>query len=381
MKMKLSRYLALLAIVFTAFSCKKLEPPVVPDDEPDFSIQFSIPGQNVNFAAGVDNYYLFSDFEKTGDGLHAFTGELRNIFCEENCRNSLKIKIYDFELAPDSDININESIAVDTDYEYAYEEGGEDTTYVMTFTPDLPVQATGNYEYIWTIDGEVFSQETVQISQENPFSGDVCLKLVDLTDMCNGNICKEVNFTQTIDSECFAKIIISDTFPDSDFVRLAVIDSEGLPPDNVLWNTGETNDSIFVDMLDTFSFTGNSNGCLISGEGQLNGDLTQAQSVFFCTPDFQTEFEREISPILNTVLGKIVIEYIDDNGVFYSSFNGDGGEFLNFRVKSINSYDRNERDQATVILEVEFSTTVVSEEGNSLEIVEGRGTIGVAYPD
>ncbi len=380
MRIQISRYLAFLAIVFTAFGCKKLEPPVVPNDDPDFGIQFFIGSQNTSFTAGDDDYYMFADFEKTSEGLHTFTGEFRNLLCEENCRNSLKIKIYDTALSPESNININESIALNTVYEYAV-AGQEDTTYQMTFTPDLPEEATGNYEYIWTIDGEVFTQETVQIIKEDPFFADVCLEIADADDICSGNICKEVEFNQTVEAACFAKIIIADTLPGLDSVRLTVMTSDGLLPNDILWNTSETLDTIGVNMEDVFSFTGNSTSCPIAGEGRLNGDLTQPQNVFFCTPDFETEFDRQITPASDDLLGKVVIEYIDTNGVFYSSMNNTQGGFTNFVVTSLETYDRNEQDLATVLLNVQFSTTVSSESGLSLEILEGRGTIGVAYPD
>ena len=380
MKIPISTYLAFLAIVLTTFGCQKLEPPVQSDDEPDFEVKVIIGAQDTTFAGGIDDYYMFSDFEKTSNGLHVFTGEFRDINCEENCPNSLKIKIYDFELSPESDIDINESIALDTEYEYASTDM-EDTTYLMTFTPDLPEEATGNYEYIWTIDSEIFEQETVDVIKENRFYGNVCLELVDANDMCNGNVCRNIEFDEAVEEECFAKLIIADTLPGLDSVRLTVITSDGLLPNNILWNTGEITDTIGVTMLDIFSFTGNSNTCPIAGEGQLNGNLTQPQNVFFCTPDFETEFDIEFTPLPEFVIGKIVIEYIDENGVFYSSINNESGGFMNFRVTSLASYDRNERNQATVILEVEFSSTVVSAEGIALEIVEGRGTIAVAFPD
>ena len=381
MKRNRLTYLALFAIVFIAFGCKKLEPPVVPDDAPDFALDFFIGSQDTSFAAGVNDYYMFSDFEKSSEGLHAFTGELRNINCEEDCPNSLKIKIYDFEFAPNSSIDINESISSNIDYEFAIAGEEEDTTYVMNFIPDLPVEATGNYEHIWTIDNETFAQETVEISKEDPFLADACLEIVDASNMCSGNICKDIRFNQNFEGECFAQLIIADTLLGLDSVRLTVETSDGLLPNDILWSTGETTDTIGVNTLGAYSFTGNSSTCPIVGAGQLNGNLTQPQNAFFCTPDFQTTFDREIMPIAEALIAKVVIEYIDENGIFYSSLNNLGGGFSNFRVNSIAPYDRNERDQATVILSINFSTTVVSEEGFALEIVEGQGTIGVAYPD
>lgn len=381
MKMQNSSYLAFLMIVFIAFGCKKLEPPVVPDDEPDFAVQFIVGEQNISFTAGLNNYYMFSDFDKTGNGLHSFTGELRPISCESNCPNSLKIKIYDTGNSPvSSNVNINESIALDTDYEYVG-MGSEDTTYQMIFTPNLPEEAIGDYEYIWTIDGENSSQETVEITKEEPFSTEACLEIIDAVDACNGSICKQVEFNETIDLECFAQIIIADTLAGLDSVRLTVETSDGLLINDILWNTGETLDTIGVNMVDTFSFSGSTDACLITGEGQLNGNLAQPQNVFFCTPNFQTESIRQITPISEVVFGKVVIEYIDANGVFYSSINNTEGGFSNFIVTSLATYDSNERELATVIMNVQFSTTVTSESGLSLEIVEGRGTIGVAYPD
>ena len=380
MKIQIRTYLAFLAIVFIAFGCKKLEPPVVPNDEPDFAVQFFIGSQDTSFMAGDNDYYMFSDFEKTSDGLHAFTGELRNIYCEENCPNSLKIKIYDTSLSPESNININESIALNTDYEYAT-TGLEDTVYQMTFTPDLPEEATGNYEYIWTIDGEVFTQETVEVTKEDPFFADACLEIIDADDICSGNICKEIEFNQTVETECFAQIVIVDTLPGLDSVRLTVATSDGFLPDDISWNTSDITDTIGVNMGGVYSFAGNSNSCPIEGEGRLNGDLTQPQNVFFCTPDFDTEFDRQIIPASDDLLEKVVIEYIDANGVFYSSMNNTIGGFTNFVITSLETYDRNEQDLATVILSVQFSTTVTSESGLSLEIVEGQGTIAVAYPD
>lgn len=380
MQMNRRTYLALYALVFMTIGCKKLEPPVVPTDEPDFAVQFLVEGQDTSFTAGVDDYYMFSDFEKMSNDLHVFTGEIRDVNCEADCPNSLKIKIYDIDFAPASNINIEERIVLDTDYEYAI-VGLEDTIYQMVFTPDLPAEATGNYDYIWTIDGENFAQETVEISRANPFQADACLEIIDTDNICNGNICKDVEFNQMVDIECFAQIIIADTLPGLDSVRLTVATSDGLLPNSISWNTGDMTDTIGVNMGGTFSFTGNTNFCPIAGEGRLNGDLTEPLDVFFCTPDFQTESTRQITPIPDAVLGKVVIEYIDADGIFYSSINNENVDFSNFTITSLETYDRNERDQATVILEVQFSTAVTSEAGISLEIFGGSGTIAVAYPD
>lgn len=383
--MKIVYYLSIITLILSSVGCQKLEVPVTEPSQPVFFMDFRVNGFEQNLTAGIENYYMFTDFRRNEAGLHTFTGELREITCENACPRSLKIQIGDIELAPEGIININESLSPENNYRLtSLEEGEEDTLYQVFCVPDFPVDNLDEIVYSWAYDGGgAFVQPEYTLGLEVPIIGEICMTAQDPENVCNGGICKEIRFGSEIETVLSPALVIADTLTNQDSLRLAAVIPESFGDYNIMWSTGESLDTIGVNTPGEYSFTASSIGELgeLSATVNISGDLTNTEApVILCAPDFSVSLEREITAA--AIFRGVTIEYIDESGVQYSSARS--AQEVNasfFEINSVEEYERNERDLATALLQIAFRVNAQSEEGEEILLHSAEGSWGVSYPD
>ena len=87
-----------LLVLLVALSCKKEELPGSGGNigTPEFSLDNMIDGVKGNIAAGMEDYYMFTEFELDEDSVFIFSGTLKKENCETDCGSELQVIFRDF---------------------------------------------------------------------------------------------------------------------------------------------------------------------------------------------------------------------------------------------------------------------------------------------
>lgn len=381
----------LILTIGSVFACKKVETPPSSANNPIFGITANLGSDSLKIDAGKADYYLFTSFETDANNVRSFVGTFAKIDCLDECQDTFRIKIRDAQALPQNSGNINDALFVGS-YDFKNNDPAFsveiDTiySYSATFNASASIISnSGNTEYNWTIGGEEFMENNPIFPYEFDNQPNEILP-VKLTLKSGGiETVQSANLAFSMDSlekVCFTQIAMQ---PASGALSAFLIG--GQQPLSYQWSDGSTFSSIQQPDTLFYSVTVTDvNGCQgissISLENPNNGVIaSQAMFSVAATADFEeipdTTF---ISDPLQ--LSTVTIEYVDENGVFYSSELDNQPANAAFQILSVDDFDNNENGEKTKQLEVEFNCILGSEAAlPSLQLTDGRGKIAVAYPD
>ena len=355
----------LLGIVLF-FGCQKLE--VDPDlvRQPVFKANLIIDGVNKTLVAGDANYYLFTGKESNA-GVTSFFGNLKEENCQSDCPPELKIvfKTNDIEaLLNNNFIDFEESIS--------------------TVRPKVkvrldavphgipPFENTWQFEDGSTLTGDhvfkEFEANTTESIQLMTVSADGCENIQERT-------IEFTNFPNSSSTGCEDYRFFIDPQPDSSGLTNGIfiipVGAETLSlPDSIVWDDGSSDiffcfhpDSIPPEIcVDIFSNLGcpPQRICLNLQDNTSNPDEP------FCSTQFS--YKDEIIFVPNSVVNteSVVIEYIQDDEIFYSNILPQNG--AQFEIKSFESYDLNEKGNPTIKYTASFSCSLSTLSGEILEM-------------
>lgn len=384
----------IIGLVLSLFACKKVETPPSTTGTPVFSITGNLAGDSLNITAGEDDYFLFTSFEKDADEVFSFIGTFAKIDCLDECQDTFRIKIRSNQPTPSNTVNINDALFVG-DYLYRNSQMNfmveMDTiySYAANFDASASILANpANNMYEWTIGTENYAPVFIpNFSLDLPNQPDESIEaLLKITSgNCVSTKQQTLNFEpDSITTTCFSTIV-SGVAPSGDMILNAL--STGVPPLTYVWSDGTVADTLFITDSIAYSVTvTDAVGCQdissVFMDAPGSGDIL-CQATFSVASSSSFEIEKDTTFINDPLqLSTVTIEYIDENGVFYSSDLAEQSTNSNFSITEINDFDNNENGEKTKQLDVNFNCILESEAAvPPILLTNGTGKIGVAYPD
>lgn len=92
----MKRFIYLIAIIFLFATCKKKDLPIPTANNPVFLFEGTIGNENVNYRAGVNNMYMYTDYFKDDQNLTTVRGHFGSDTCS-NCEPYLSFEAKDKE--------------------------------------------------------------------------------------------------------------------------------------------------------------------------------------------------------------------------------------------------------------------------------------------
>ena len=380
----------LLVLTFFA-SCKKVELDV-PVDNPVFSVDATVGGVALDWSAGDDNFYMFTEFSKDSLQVYTLTGRLaKDSNCSTSCEESLAISIRGNAITPSiNDFDINQALPLNSNMSFMKMDNPNISTInIYTFQGDLFESSNPSSftDYSWTINGETMSGQTV--SFVDSINAPINLNL-DITDSMGCN----ASFTQSnlsISNPCSLNILVDSNPQIFNFKLTPQV--TGLNNFMTVWNnnqidsTFETDTTLFYnsnELLLNITEQNNPLGCSFDvricvelDNPSPNGGIIQGVKVPGVSYTVQTD---SVQDPISEQLSHVVIEYNDATGL-YSSFNGQNTNSM-FTITKIEDFEDNENGEKTKKLTVEYDAILYDVQGSgNTKMINGSGVIGIAYPD
>ena len=377
--MKTLKKIFLFAFIGTLFvTCKKELPAPTVQNQPVFSFAGTINGNNVNWQAGVNNYYMYSNYTQNTSGVYSFNGTLQST---STAANSIQILINDYKAS-----SVNASAVIDSSLVPAYYSynipGGNSTKYSVVY---IPVLGTGvPSTYAWTFgDGAVSNTANPTHVYNHP--GDY-----------------RTSLTVKFDSGCTttdSNIFKMGTPDASTHITAINVSNAGGPVTNMkfsplytgtvkkcLWEFGDGHDTTINNADSVIHQYTNQGMYLVTLiVTDVNGNVSVYNENIVTvgyTTDCDVNYGTVISPATNPLsLSNITINYTDGGGNVYTSNSTSQGSGSSFQVLSVSPYQNNSSGNSTKMLKVSFTCDVFNSSANpSIIAISGTAIIAVAYP-
>ena len=390
---KISSYCLFVIFIFTMHSCKK-DPggTFYAEPEPVFSVAAKFGISDVLIEAGRDDFYMFTSYDTDSLDVLIFKGELNKLEnCLADCEESLSISIRDAKVYdPESSGPIDVSALKSTGYGFVGTEGegNEQTAYEITFTDRSFSSEDGESEIIWQYPSsstdvfesafsDVFESATLEdgipISLTSVFGGD---------NGCTSTFEKVINADYQTD--CFHDIDFN-IVPKGDGVSYQVLPYNADAPEwEYTWDNSSFVDTLTIASPGTYCLTvTNSYGCTGERCVSISNLDEDPDSIEYCYAAFSYEVTPLEIPDVTDLFdfSKILITYRSKDGAEYRSDRLSQPESSFFIIESLDDYDFNEFQEATIKLDAKFRVVLYNESGEGVLMNDGEATIGVAIPN
>jgi hypothetical protein len=386
-------YKILILSVFLA-GCQKIDVEPV-DGTPVFSATFEVDGISKNWQAGVDGYYMFTEFEKDANDVYVFTGRLQRDSCSAGCGESLTIRIRDFQQVLQGNPDVETALKPG---DYFFKNENTDSSawvfdtivfYQVGFNASASVSPTGAAVFNWNFGG---LGTAAGISPTFDF-GTLDQPVPVTLNMAGNNVgCSSLQ-TRTVQkptpnsTPCGVQIFVQNdsTGPGTMMTAMA----EGNGPYTYMWSNGSLGQSIslpFNQQPQASVTVTDATGC--SSTSSLSFFANPGTVPQYCAAAFSYDVVEviEVDSALVFIPGdslqfsKVTIEYSDATGKLYRSGEQAQAGFSFFKILSTEDYDTNENGEKTKKLNVRFACRLWDEQGNFIEIKNGEAVVAVAYP-
>ncbi len=380
-------------IIVLAFGCHKVELDPA-DGNPVFSAEAMLDGEPKLWQAGVDDYYMFSSFEKDALDVYTFIGELAKT--DSCCGPSIAFHFRDLVQRNSKPVDITESL--DRDFTYADMTGSDtiwvtvtDTVWLANFDASQSILPQGLAPaYLWSFgDG-------VSGNSSNPGISHTYDSLNDSTtvrlDVVAGSACSSFLqrplFSNSPSQDCNLDFNwVADTSGIT--ITAQVI---GVQPFSYLWSNFSTSsqlniplDSINSSNVSVSVTVTDANGCVVQG------GISTTYIPGTPTPVCLARFTHTLSPVLvdstyishiiptdSLMFSKFTVVY-DSDGIEYRSDRQSQPAASQIRILDVEEYDLNEKGDKTKKLRLNFNCRVWNVVGEFIDIEDGEAVIAVAY--
>lgn len=397
--MKRILFFSLIFVHLFFGSCKKID--LMPTDgDPVFSASMLLDNTSHEWMAGVNDYYMFAEYEKDPQNVYTFSARLEQ---EDSCCGEvLTIKIRDFAQLPQGLPQIGESLNANRDYGFAY-TGPSDSVMVITphflgweavFNGTSSFVTQGAPIYLWNFgDSATFtsSEAVVSHTYDSAFSSQVLpvtLTVASTNSNNQGSLTKNVEISDNPDPDtCSISIVIDNPVNPQQLIAIP----QGIQPFLYTWSDGGNSSVVDIDTINNpvnMSVTvTDATGC--SSNAAISVELNQGTIPNVCvamfdyaiTPIIQPDTTYLIIPADSLQFSKVVIEYTSADGHFYSTALYPQETSASFDLLSVEDYDDNEKGDKTKKLTLQFNCKLWDAQGNFLDLKEGKAVVAVAHPD
>lgn len=378
--------------------CKKVDLPAPMIGDPVFSVNATIDNQPINWTAGDNDVYMFTEFSKDNFDIYTLTGRFaKDENCMNDCNEYLSFSIRGNAVTPTaSTFNIDEVIMVDSNgYSYAnfdslntvITNGIKYSFQASLIDSIFGTQADSTYWFISSLGGNNsvnlsgemvefsdFGSDSIQV-QLDMLTSNGCIAHIEQTIPHSlTNIC---NFEIGLLGDLMNGFLLGATFNDP--TQLATF----------MWN-GSQNNAADSFLLDT-SLIGNQSinlnamnpVCVIDADiclsvvDSLNG--IAIENIGIPKIDYTVQPVEDTSYVnVSEQFSKVIIEYQSSDSILYSSQFGINDNST-FTISEIEDFEDNENGERTKKFKVKYECELRSASGN-IKNIEGESVIAVAYP-
>lgn len=383
----------LLPLAMLWCGCQKIDLPPEQPSQPVFVVQAQLDGQPLQIAAGVDDYYLFTEATLDSSNVYTYSGSFRKLSCNAlPCPGTLSFSFFD--LAPTTQPDALQAVYPGKHPMAALPHRDSTWTLDSLKVYELALDASGSLispnatpTFVWTLpDSTTLSgkQLTIQLPHIDPAGTSVTLELYS-SNGCSSSQTRTIDLPSPMPATPCAVWIDTVNQPAMPAPLALKAVAVGVAPLNFIWSSGDTSTLQWLTNTtpqSAFSVTlTDAVGCKASAEIAAPS-LLQGQ---FCAARF--DWHLQTKTVLDSQLHVInlpyhpaaaVIAFTDHTGRLFSSLFGPQGADTGVEILSVQPYDANEQGQPTLQLQIRFSCTLWSTDGQSLQLQDGTGTIAVA---
>ena len=378
---RIKNILVFLTVALLTVTCKKEHIPANTTSTPVFYFNGLVGGVSTVIDAGINNYYMYSSYKQDTNHVYNFIGNLQKT---TNNLSSIQIQINDYKVsALNSNTQPDSSFKTGT-YSY-YTVSVTDTVYNVQFSSSY-INGTPQ-TYTWTFgDGTTSNSANPLHTYSSKGSYYVCLTINGSSG--TSNICNRVNLSSP--SNLAQKVIVTSLSSGNTIYFYA--STSGFTPHEYNWNfeDGSPIDTV-TSSVSTYSVSHTyTNSALyniyltvVDTSGDTISTHYNAPTASY-TAGAANYTVTSITSAINTGsslrLSNVFIKWTDAFGVVYTTNNNALQPSSSyFKIISVAPYQNNINGQATEMLHVNFTCTLYSNTGTSIQITNADAVIAVAY--
>ncbi len=371
----MKKYLYLLLILlFAVTACeKKKYPPSIEENEPQFFVNAIIDGQEVDLSAGKNNYQVYSSYEQDSNNLYCFVSTLQQYDCNSNqCAKSLKVKIYDYKsVASNAAVKIDSSLRLGR---YGFLDNSKYANYSVNFVGSSNKAAKSYYWNFGDGTSSTLAEPTHVYKKEGKYT--VCYQVLS-NNGCLATACNQI----IIGKNNPLNVAVTHSNTDSLTSNFSALLSGGKSPYRYYWSFGDGGLSGLKNPSHQFKFPG-SYAVQLKAIDANNDTIVcyynyhTKNDVSSCTANYKATITKIMPEAF--ALSKTVVEWVDENGVKYTSQQFFQPSTSYFNISSVENYELNEKNQSTKKLKINFKCNL-SDGSKVIPIVCENANVIVAY--
>ncbi len=366
-------------------SCKKdiIEVPPSSMGEPVFMTNLLLDGTPHDFTAGINDYYMYTEWTKDANDVHTFIGRFAEEGCNTDCKESLQFEIRD--ITPTTTPDMNYALTSGT-MAFADKTTIAEDIYQVQFQLNTDIENPTEITWSFGDDGGESAFNIADPIYNYVKRFDPYYPTCNVEDGIN-RAAFSGTLSHDMPSDCKTDYKV-ETNQNGNLVLTATPNSSA-NPFFYTWNYGLGNsgnletfeieldaiDSELDCFLEIFYDDGCSSNVSRTFTKSDNGDIT------YVSTSYDYEIIQEITDGTLLQLATFAVQYTDPDGKIYRSDLQTQSVFdSSFRILSIEDYQNNENGERTKKLTVEFDCKVFAADGSEKRIEKTTAIIAVAYP-
>jgi hypothetical protein len=365
-----NKIVMILSLMLAITACKKKEIPVTSFGTPVFYFKGDIDGNATSLNAGVNNYYMHTNYT-LDNSIILFKGLLSP--CDDACSNSLEIILADDSIRNSLTINNISDVFNNT-----YDAYLIDSLDIIDSTQYFQFNCAATHQgYQWDFgDGTTSNNQNPLHSYSTPGIYNVCLTTTD--NDCSRTLCNKIDASRNPDYSLSFNYSLSQN---------TVIVSAPSNWENIIWLFSDSTTSNNSSETHIYNPGSVYDICLTASHNGILKTFCRQVSIpesISCNADwyYSSGYNTISSVIPKPVQSKMIMNWIDNNGIKYSSSINNQPSTSYLHILSNENYSNNESDSKTRKLKLEFDLFLFNENNtnDSKRITSSNCVWGVAYP-
>jgi PKD repeat protein len=361
--MKHFKLISFFSIIVLLVSCreKKLPEDIIEDNTPVFTLSANIDGIPINIAAGSNNYYLYSNYDlgpntNPNGGPSQFVGALKQNNCTL-CPNSLEIQFINNYAFNNLGTNYIDTVLKQSNAYMYVKDNSNVSSYNVKFKATPRISLGGNITgYLWEFgDGTISSDINPTHAYSSAGAYNVSLTIYS-DNFGSSKVTNQVKIGLA-NNVCQSKIV-KDFWLAPNKIKFYKKNT-GVAPFQYTWDFGDGSTSI--DSTPSHQYTGSPSKYKVKLKViDANADTayseynTKMDAAAVVLSNFVVESTIE-NPLKSS---RVIVNWIDANGVVYTSKHSSQPNASNFEIVSTENYVVNENGQPTKKVHVKFNCKV-----------------------
>ncbi|MES2380244.1 MAG: PKD domain-containing protein [Bacteroidota bacterium] len=359
-------YILLMCIV----SCKKNIDPVGNTGNPEFNVTGLVNSQNLNITAGIDDFYLFTDYgyDSTND-IITYVSEFKKPCID--CKESLKIIIRNNHNGKNVPFAFD-SIFGYSNYNYYIDNP---TNYKVNFFAADTINTTHQWDFGDGTSSTLSNPTKLFPSNNNPI---ITYKSTNTVTACTSSIAKKIFMNADTINLVYPDMNI---FPDADTAQnVSIYFNDTSNIKTISWQLGDGDTSSSKSVYHKYTNPGIYLVKATITTVYLNQTIEVSKNIAINTTACKANFNFTITPEHNIPqFSTVIIEYTDKNGEVWRSNIAKQDASSYFKVLSKEPYLLNEKNQATHRFDVEWNC-ILSNGSSKINMNNVKAKIAFAHP-